>query len=426
MAINRQKKEFSAMYSALNKVYVAIMDENSQAQPAGHEIPLNLATAEIIRLLRFLTTKLRIAEISHHFPKLMEFYQQAEAGCCVENNFFEGLFPGDVHNLIFGQLDTNDQYHPGYLNLQEEKETKQNLAATSNNGYRLFHGEPLVNKLLYAIVTGNQDKAERMIKKYPELLTKEGCVTDYNGNSYRVKPFAIARWLGDVRYMCPMMLRCLPQNEEGERIRLDLVEQEKMVREQGLTYRLKSGEIRVDQKPFDYSELIIALQTYIANYDNWTDDQREAHWCKVVGLAQRNLPVHVVAHYCDPEVPFYPTLDFNKARRPQCLDFYNGLTGKSEFWFAPVSDTQGLGVNFGIVWRPLQERWYSAIYRRAEAARAGEQIYSSDYSDAAKALHDIRELRKAGKNCEDWLMQRLHTPIQKADSSPDPENCTIS
>ena len=403
------KEEFSAMYSAYNKVHVAIMDANSQEQLLGHEVPLKLANADIIRPLRFLTTKLRIAEISHDFPRLMEFYQQAEAGCLIKNNFFEESLPGDVHNKIFGQVSADEEYSPGYINLQEEKETKRSLSETNNNGYRIFH-EPRVNKLLYAIVTGDQDKAERMIKKRPEILLEEGCVTDYSNQTFsKVKAFAIAKWLGDVKYGCPMILDCLPQNEEGERIRQDLVEQEKTLREKGLTYRLKNGELKTNQKPFDYSELINALQEYVDNYDNWSPDKREAHWCKVVGHAQRNLPVHVVAHYCDPEVPFYPTPEFNKDRRPQCLDFYNYLTGKTEFWFAPVSDSDGLGVGFGIV-RGL---------RGARAVLGG-------LGQVGDELCAIKALCKERKSDEALLMQRLQTPIQKPEVSQDRETCTIS
>ena len=68
-----------------------------------------------------------------------------------------------------------------------------------------------------------------------------------------------------------------------------------------------------------------------------------------VGLAQREMPVHVLNEYCHPDRSFYPLPEFNEEILPRSIKFFN-ITTSSEAALFPlvISDSFGLGVNFTI------------------------------------------------------------------------------
>ena len=233
------------------------------------------------------------------------------------------------------------------FHLLDGEKDKKSILLTNWGNYRLFRPEILLDNLLQATVHGDQNKVEQIIKQSPKLLLSRRKVTDYSGRTFfNITAFEYALWALDVKYMCPAMIHCLPKNEEGEIIRKNLLQQYEMHKIHGVKYNLNGVEYI--EKHFDFSCLITALTTYIANHANWAPDNCVAHWCKVVGLAQSMLPAHVAQHYCDRETSFYPTPDFKKDKLIRCLNFRNFLTLKDEFWFSPPINDKGLGVTFGI------------------------------------------------------------------------------
>ena len=46
-----------------------------------------------------------------------------------------------------------------------------------------------------------------------------------------------------------------------------------------------------------FDKLIIAYQVYIDKYSSWNSDRSTQHWCKVVGGAQKGLPVRALQEY---------------------------------------------------------------------------------------------------------------------------------
>ncbi len=287
------------------------------------------------------------------------------------------------------------------------EEDKSTLTVVSKTTQALFQPDRLqkmANKLLLQVMHGEQEKAAKILKLHPELLTMTGTATDYSGRTFKTTAFRYALWALDTRYMCNMMLDCLPCSEEGEAIKQGLLIQFRTQAHDGLDYKLNG--VTIHEAHYDFAPIKAALQTYVDNYPNWEAADNwgamRDQWCKVVGLAQRYVPAHVAQHYCDPDESFYPTPAFNKKTFARSLEFYNFVTNRTEFWFAPVSPTSGLGVDFGIFralggW-PRPRR----VPRRRRAARA-------DLSTLT-ALCEVR----TGDLVP--LMQRLEGPIQKPDA----------
>ena len=100
-----------------------------------------------------------------------------------------------------------------------------------------------------------------------------------------------------------------------------------------------------------------ALQDYVTGYDAWDAannyDAMRAAWM-VVGLAQRDLPVHVINEYCRPDRSFDPLPAFNEDQLPRILTYYNFSTGGIVPLFPLVVDSPGamLGADLAIARGP--------------------------------------------------------------------------
>ena len=134
------------------------------------------------------------------------------------------------------------------------------------------------------------------------------------------------------------------------RTRIDGIERD------GLTYSQHGAEI--NSKHFDLTKLTTALQNYVDGYDNWERtsnwDAMKAAWMQV-GLAQRDVPVHVMNEYCRPDRSFVPVppalkLEFDEASLPRVLRFYNYATGSKSTPVFPldVSGIAGIGFEFSL------------------------------------------------------------------------------
>ena len=155
-----------------------------------------------------------------------------------------------------------------------------------------------VNKLLDHVMRGEQDEAENMIKANPQLLDHKGSGKEFhNGREFKsITPFQYALWALDW-YMWDMMMKHIDHSQA----RSQLEELESRGTEHG--------------KQFDgFDRLINAYQVYQDKYDGWNWDQRNQHWCKVVGGAQKGLPVHALQEYWRKDRSMDPTPDFKDKR----------------------------------------------------------------------------------------------------------------
>ena len=307
--------------------------------------------------------------------------------------------------------------------LSEKDKSALNL--TSKTTQALFQPHPLqkmANKLLLQVMHGEQEKAAKILKIHPELLTMIGTATDYSGRTFKSTAFRYALWALDTRYMCNMMLDCLPYSEQGEAIKQGLLTQFKAQAQDGLDYELNGRTI--NETHFNFSPIIAAIETFANEYDNWCEndnwDAMRNQWLKVVGLAQRYIPAHVAQHYCDPDEAFDPTPPFNKKTFERSLEFYNYDTRAEEFWFAAVSptSTSGLGIDFGI------SRMVDSCAGASRSGLTGVRGWGGGQADDDLAA--LTTLYKVRTSDLVPLMQRLEGPIQKPDTDPDMLKCVIS
>jgi len=249
---------------------------------------------------------------------------------------------------------------------------------------------------------GAQDEMEIILRKHPEDLLVVHPLRDISGAVF--EPTTLLKhtiWTKDVFYMANMMLDCLPQNAQGERIRLKLVRQYEEHMAQGVVYQLH-GMKHENERHFNVQPLITALRTYVKNYNDWTEKERKLHWCTVVGLAQTLIPAHIRHHYCDPEEAFWNNPNLKKPKLTRSLEIYNWVLSKSQLWSEGVT---GLGSGFGICW------WVCGLGARVRARCARWRVSSLA---ALTALDETRtEIDLPA------LIKRLHTPIQNLEDDLD-------
>ncbi len=305
-------------------------------------------------------------------------------------------------NLTDLPIDITEHAIGKYLTLKDTTA----LTATSKTTQGLFQParlQKMANKLLLQVMRGEQDMAENILKIRPDLLMMTGTATDYSGRTFETTAFRYALWALDIRYMCNMMLDCLPCSPQGKAINQELLTQFKSQTQEGLDYELDG--MTIHEAHYDFAPIKAAIQTYVNEYDNWYAtsnwDAMRHQWSNVVGLAQRYLPANVAQHYCDTDEEFPPAPPFNKKTFKRSLEFKNYISGVWEFWFEPVSSTSGLGVNFGIA----GGRGWGCPEGAGEAWTTRETAGSN-----LAALTSLCEMGNGGLVP---LMQRLEGPIQK-------------
>ncbi len=255
---------------------------------------------------------------------------------------------------------------------------------------------------------GAQDEMETLLQQNPEDLLVYGPLRDISGAVFGcITLFQHTIWTKDVRYMANMMLDCLPHNEHGELIRLELVRQYEEHMNKGVAYQLK--EIMINERHFNLEPLKTAHCTYEKNYDNWTEEQRENHWCTVIGFAQNLLPAHIRHHYCDPEEDFWDdNLNFNKPKLKRSLQIYNSILKIHQLW---STDLDGLGRDYGIYACYTKKGLFKC--KTVSSPKNGGPEANSDALWALEYCRTEIDLPT--------LVKRLYTPIQNLEHNPKSE-----
>ena len=261
--------------------------------------------------------------------------------------------------------------------------------------------------LLDLVARGEQGKAEQLLKINRDLLTHIGTFTDLSGRTFHCTAFQYAYWALDSKYMCGMMLKCIPKGSTGDEIRADLLKQLVAVERGELSYTLR-GKTITGEVHFNFEPLLTALQGYVTGYPGWTEERRKHHWCRGVGLAQRDLPMHVFHHYFNPDEAFHPTPLFNKESLVRTLKFYNWYSGRMEQLLEGNALNQGLGVLFGLL---RGDHPQGALGLGAGGVWAPRQGARHDF----QALSALCEARK--DNCEQLKTQLEQKPDQKPEDS---------
>lgn len=249
-----------------------------------------------------------------------------------------------------------------------------------------------------------QDKMKIILESNPEFLYTYAPLKDISNiypiinkeNCEGITVFQHGVWTGNVRYMCNMILDCLPKIKNGEKIRVELERQYKELMDYGVVYELDGK--RCVEKQFSLQSLLDGLSQYVTNYQGWTSEERKLHWCKDVGLPQSLLPAHFRHHYCDPETSFWYSSGCTKTKLIRSLTFHNYVEDERQLWDDSLA---GLGSNFAIT---SSDRWDSAF----SSARDQTPVMAAEKD--LLALAAICEVRT--KNDLPALIKRLQSPVQ--------------
>ncbi len=271
----------------------------------------------------------------------------------------------------------------------DDDETLSALALTSKESNRLFKTDRLFTKFLQQVVYGGQDKVEKLFtllikhkgdKEIQELLCKTGTVTDYSGRKFHCTAYEYAYWAKDT-HMCRMLERNMDEATKALMLkRCEAIEKD------GLMYTQNDKEYCTSH--FDLTPLKTALKNYVDGYDNWyiNDiwDAMEAAWMKV-GLAQRDVPAHVIHEYCRLDRSFHPTPTFNEDKLPRGATFYNYKTGKIESLFPLViTSYSGADVDFALARDVATVAWAEPVSNSPDAPRATRDVLAVSYLDEVR------------------------------------------
>ncbi|SNV36139.1 hypothetical protein [Legionella spiritensis] len=232
-----------------------------------------------------------------------------------------------------------------------EEKDKSAFVATGERVHTLFQADRLSPCFLQYVAYGKQDEAENLFTRFKqeekkqELLCKPGTFTDYSHREFSCTAYEYAYWAKD-KHMCRMLEKQMDDNTKSQ-----MLKRCEDIEKNGLTYKQNGVEVK-GSKHFDFTPLKTALKNYIDGYDNWYKTNNwtamKAAWMQV-GMAQRELPVHVINEYCRKDRSFDPAPKFNEDSLPREVAFYNYQTGRAEVLFPlQAIATSGLGVDFAL------------------------------------------------------------------------------
>ena len=213
-----------------------------------------------------------------------------------------------------------------------------------------------MRQFLTDVAKGKQDEADALLTassgNKQDLLRTPGIFTDYSGRTFNCSAYEYAYWAKDT-HMCRMLERHMDDETKASMLaRIDEIERidEATGQPIGLVYSQAGQEHR--SAHFGFTPLKEAYQRYLAGYDAWSAaqnwDAMKAAWMEV-GIAQRDMPVHVVNEYCHPDRSFSTRPEFNEEALSRSLIFYNFNTNSEQALFPlDVSDTTGLGIDFAL------------------------------------------------------------------------------
>lgn len=225
---------------------------------------------------------------------------------------------------------------------------KAALARTSNYYYGLFREQIHAAQFLMLVARGNQDAAAEMLTRNSNLLLECANVTDYSGRTFKyITAYEYAYWAKDT-HMCRMLEAYMDEATKAKMLeRIDAMEKD------GLAYEQR-GEVK-HSKHFDFTPLKDALKRYTDFFYTWGltvggEGLRRKAWMQV-GLAQRDLPVHVLNEYFHPDRAFFPIPEFSSEEiLPRSLTFETlDAEVPSVLFSLDVSVSYRLGVHFALM-----------------------------------------------------------------------------
>jgi hypothetical protein len=211
------------------------------------------------------------------------------------------------------------------------------------NDCRFFKSSPTqkTNELLHHVMNGNVvalKKTLASIKNASTAILDKTHGKEQNGREWQsISPLQFAAWAGDItdddEYdgMVNVLLQFIPDANKQE----------------ALNQLIGVRDIGTENGPFlsPYKKLIEDHITYKINFERWNWAQRDDYWVKVIGLAQKQLPIIGIQEMCDPN-PHYPKPIFKHAT-PRSCQLWNKKT-------LSVDATSGLSTTLALYQGPVR------------------------------------------------------------------------
>ncbi|MCW8444143.1 hypothetical protein OQJ05_08760 [Fluoribacter gormanii] len=244
------------------------------------------------------------------------------------------------------------------------------------------------------VAQGKQEEAKKLLLKISvssltasvsELMLTDTLFTDYSGRTFNCTAYEYAYWAKDT-HMCRMLEQQMDTDTKKSMLkRCEAIEKD------GLTYKQHGVEVK-GSKHFDLTPLKKALTHYVEGYNNWFNTGNytamNAAWM-AVGLAQRELPVHVINEYCRPDRSFSPKPEFDEPTLPRVLIYYDYRMHEDRALFPlDFSDSSGLGVDFALI-RGGWHNGASGLLRRLGSGVGGGPSAALDLA-AMSRLDEVR------------------------------------
>lgn len=350
---------------------------------------LQLESLEGTEQVKFISTLSKTEGLPKVLSRYIELFKLKQAP------LFE-VVPEEVLNQMY---EFND--------LKKDEKTLSSLALTSTEHYKLFQPGRLFSKFQHQVAFGGQDKVEalfNLLKKQKrdneiqELLCNEGKFTDYSGRTFHCTAYEYAYWAKDT-HMCRMLEQHMDEDTKASMLkRCETIEKD------GLKYT-QNGEEHCT-KHFDLTPLKTALKEYVDGYDNWSNtdnwDAMEAAWMKV-GIAQRDVPAHVIHEYCRPDRSF-ENPSFKEGTLPRFATFYNYLNSRVGALFPlAITESSGLGVDFALIrgrraWDGGGREWECAAELRQDLVAVGrlDEVRTADVKQSLENLKPKDQEQKQG------------------------------
>lgn len=205
-----------------------------------------------------------------------------------------------LYRLHYSQKEKkNKNRHNAFLNLNRnilakvipkhgglEVEDLSRVMQTSKLSYSIF--KPLFNEgaqFLQKVAFGQQDEAEKMIKRNPKLMLEKNNVTDYSHRTFHaISALQYCAWARDI-YMLEMLLSYLPKEEKKT-----AYQQFHALDQYGTEYG----------SSYEPKLLIEALREFMDHRKDWTTEQKRESFAKIAYL-QFKLPAHGAHEYNQPK-----------------------------------------------------------------------------------------------------------------------------
>ncbi|WP_131795866.1 hypothetical protein [Fluoribacter gormanii] len=244
--------------------------------------------------------------------------------------------PNEIISYIDKQLGTTGSH-------------RQNLLASCHRFFDVIHPDYIISILLKAVVSGKQDVAENIVRKYPYLLVERGDVTDLAGRCFKqISPLEYLMWSLDVQHTLPALIDIISStSDESPVIFMSSMEQYKSLFNNGISFTM--GGVRFKERHYNIQPLLQSMDEYMNRYGRISYFISISSWIKKIGNLQRTLPAHFLQHLSNPEQSFSNISSPQEERLVRTEIFYNLLTRRNELIFYRGALNAHLGTHLALI-----------------------------------------------------------------------------